>query len=318
MKSALVSVIGAALALCSCSNKNSNPSAQMTPNVIERLDLSRYPATAPARTLELLFIHHSCGGQLLADPGPEEGSNCIYRTHPNGGGLRAKLERNSYRVHEVSYSSALGERTDIFDWLPKFRGRMDMILAADGPDRSYPDNSRNQIVVFKSCFPNNRFVAEGIAPGNPAGPELTVRNAQAAYEPLLEEFRKHSNVLFVCVTAPPLAPKGNGGWKSAVKRLLGREVTLESSARLARQFNNWLSSRDGWLKSYPLNNVVVFDYYDVLTGCGESDCSLYPTGDGSDSHPSRAGNEKAAEVFVPFLNRAVHRLGVAQQPGAPS
>ncbi len=277
-------------------------------NSVERLDLSGFAQAAPASELNLLFIHHSCGGQFLADAGPDVGTNCIYKTHPNGGGLRAKLEQSHYRVHEVSYGSALGERTDLFDWLPKFRIQMEQILTADGPDRTYPDDRRNQIVVFKSCFPNNRFLAEGNPPGSPTGPELTVCSAQAAFRPLLEEFRKYPQVLFVCVTAPPLAPKPEGGWKSTLKQWLGREVPLQTSARLARRFNNWLSRRDGWLKDYPLKNVVLFDYYDVLTGCGESDYCLYATGDGSDSHPSRVGNEKAAEAFVPFLNRAVHRL----------
>jgi hypothetical protein len=55
----------------------------------------------------------------------------------------------------------------------------------------------------------------------------------------------------------------------------------------------------------------VFDYYDLLTGCVASDLSLYPTGGGYDSHPSREGNEKAAEAFVPFLNRAVQRARFA-------
>jgi hypothetical protein len=45
---------------------------------------------------------------------------------------------------------------------------------------------------------------------------------------------------------------------------------------------------------------VVFDYYDVLTGNGRSNWSIYPTGDGTDSHPSSDGNAKAAVEFVAF------------------
>jgi hypothetical protein len=79
---------------------------------------------------------------------------------------------------------------------------------------------------------------------------------------------------------------------------------------LAREFNHWLSDTNGWLKNYPLHNVVVFDYYDVLTGNGVSDYSAYATDRGYDSHPSREGNEKAAQLFVPFLNQAVRRVGL--------
>ncbi|MGB7746507.1 MAG: hypothetical protein WBN75_04390 [Verrucomicrobiia bacterium] len=275
------------------------------------LDLSRYSDAAPEQPLHLLFIHHSCGGQLLAALGTEKGTNCIYLTHPNGGGLRTRLEQNSYIVHEASYGSRLGENTDIFDWLPKFRSEMGEILACDSQDVRHTNDVRNNIVVFKSCFPNNDFKFEGRPPGNAAGPELTVWNARAAYAALLDEFRKRPEVLFVCVTAPPLVLKAPQPlWKLLAKKALGYGDCLIASARLAREFNNWLSGSDGWLKDSRLTNVVVFDYYDILTGHGVSDLSCHPTGDGHDSHPSREGNVKAAEAFVPFLNRAVRRCGI--------
>lgn len=285
----------------------------MNTNTIQRLDLSGFAATPPSKTLDLLFIHHSCGGELLAAPGLQEGTNCILRTHPNGGGLRTLLEQNSYCVHEASYGSRLGQETDVFDWLPKFRSQMDPILSCDLQDKFYTNGRRNQIVVFKSCFPNNLFRSEGMSPGNPTGPELTVSNAKAAYSALLDEFRKFPSVLFICVTAPPLAPKAPPQplWKVLARKLLGRPNSLPVSGPFARQFNNWLSATDGWLKNYPLKNVVVFDYFDILTGHGQSNFSLYPTGNGFDSHPSSAGNSEAASAFVPLLNRAVRRAGVA-------
>jgi hypothetical protein len=301
---------------------NSNDTSPMSghTNLVQRLDLSKYADAPPAEPLRLLFIHHSCGGQLFAPPGGEIGTNCIYSSNPNGGGLRARLEQNSYEVREASYGSRIGENTDIFDWLPKFRDQMDQVLSCDFQDTRCPDNRRNQIVVFKSCFPNNNFASAGVPPGNPSGPELTVWNAKAAYTELLGEFRKHPEVLFVCVTAPPLAPKTPPQplWKQLAKKLLGRGDHRAAAASLAREFNNWLGDRDGWLKDSPLTNVVVFDYYDILTGNGASNFSLYPTGAGLDSHPSREGNEKAAEAFVPFLNRAVRRAGLTPQPSTPT
>jgi hypothetical protein len=250
----------------------------------------------------------------LAAPGPDAGTNCIYTTHPNGGNLRARLEQNTYRIHEVSYKSQIADKTDVFDWLPKFRTQMESILVCDFQDTQYSDGRRNHVVVFKSCFPNSDFKGEGQPPGNPAGPELTVANAKATYTALLDEFRKHPEVLFVCATAPPLAPKSAPQplWKVLAKKILGREDGLVRSSRLAREFSNWLSSPDGWLKDARPNNVVVFNYYDILTGHGVSDLCQYPTGNGFDSHPSREGNEKAADAFVPFLNRAVRRAGLSQ------
>ena len=55
------------------------------------IDLSTFSEAPPDHSLDLLFIHHSTGGQWLADPGLEEGVDCIFnifKTHPNGGGWR--------------------------------------------------------------------------------------------------------------------------------------------------------------------------------------------------------------------------------------
>ena len=55
---------------------------------------------------------------------------------------------------------------------------------------------------------------------------------------------------------------------------------------------------------------MVFDYYDVLTGYGNSNWSAYPTRDDKDSHPSSEGNSKAARELILFLNKAVNRMGL--------
>src|SRR5690606_32174589 len=134
----------------------------------------------------------------------------------------------------------------------------------------------NQVVLFKSCYPNNRFVGAGGAPGDPAGPALTVWNAKASFLELLDHFNRRPDVLFVYLTAPPDAPassvKPRMTLRRRVKQLarsaLGRPTPAEvlgERARLAREFNTWVAARDGWLASYVQTNVVVFDYYDMLT-----------------------------------------------------
>jgi hypothetical protein len=262
---------------------------------------------APETTRRLLFIHHSCGGQLMAEPGERvggdrgSGERCIYESHPNGGGLRALLEAANYEVHELSYESVLGADTDIRHWYRKFAGHMDDLLATDHQDRKYADGRKNDIIAFKSCYPNNDFTGPGVEPGDPEGEEKTVANAKAAYRALLPYFSIRPQVLFVAFTAPPRAePKK--GLKDRLKGALG---SGPSAADYAREFNTWLADREnGWLAGYEPSNVVVFDYYDILTD-GRGNWSAYPTGGGRDSHPSREGNAKAAAAFVPFLNAAV-------------
>lgn len=275
----------------------------------ETIDPAPCPAGSPARVVRMLFIHHSCGGQLLAEPGPvdaREGARGIYRAHSNGGGLRKLLEAGGFEIHEASYDSVIGHDTDIFDWPEKFRSGMDAILACDHQDERYTGSERNDVVAFKPCYPNSLFLGEGREPGDPAGPELTLANARAAYRELLPEFARHPETLFICFTAPPYAPKLKPIplWRYLARKVLGRSLDLPRTGELARRFNNWLVDRDGWLRDYPGANVVVFDYYDILTGRGKSNLSVYPTADGYDSHPSREGNEAAAKAFVPFVYRA--------------
>jgi hypothetical protein len=274
------------------------------------MDVSTFSSSRPGRPLDLLFIHHSVGAQWLADVGPA-GNN----THPEGGALRKNLEQHGYVVHEATYGSAIGEQTDLFDWFPKVRDHMAQILACANQDESLKPPAQNRIVLFKSCYPNSAFVGPGLPPGNPAGPELTLANAQATYHALLAEFQKHPEVLFVCVTTPPLAPrlKPEPLWKSVARVILrkgDRQTKLLRSAALARQFANWLKADDGWLKDYTPHNVVVFDYYDILTGRNGSDLLNFPTNNGLDSHPSAAGQRLATEAFIPFINQAVRRAGL--------
>jgi hypothetical protein len=279
---------------------------------VKTMDFSNLASTPPGTPLDLLFIHHSVGGQWLADPGTVEGRNSIHKTHPNGGGLRRMLQEQGYIVHEASYGSRIGEQTDLFDWPGKFRDRMDEILACDQQDTRLPDGRHNRIVLFKSCYPNNVFVGEGTPPGNPNGPARTLANAKAAYTALLEPFARHPDVLFVCLTTPPLVPQTQPLWKVAARRVLNRGAAADSP-RLARALATWLTAQDGWLKDYPHQNVVVFDYYDLLTGDGRSNLSAYGSEQNTDSHPSSQGQQQATRRFVPFLNQAVARAGVGER-----
>jgi hypothetical protein len=295
-------------------------SAQPSPTNarVDGMNFDSYASTPPRKPLRALFIHHSCGGQLLARRGASsETADCIYVAHPNGGGLRDLLVKSGYEVGEASYGSAIGQDTDLFHWQPKFRASMDKVLRVAMNDEPLRDRVRNDIVIFKSCFPNNEFVGEGTEPGNPAGPELTLANAKAALSSLLPEFRKHPDVLFVYVTAPPLASVAQSQplWKWAARKLTGRPDPAMEEARqgeIARKLNDWAVARDGWLAGYDATNVAVFDYFGVLTADGASNHLAYLGDDRTDSHPSTQGNSLSAERFVPFLNQAVRRAGLSE------
>jgi len=292
----LVFVLG-----CQENQPEKNTSLEVKP--VKTLDLSKYSDASPGQELNLLFIHHSCGGNWMADKGPSECKDCICKTHPNGGGLRRLLEQNGYKVHEASYHSIIGDKTDIQDWPPKFRNQMDRVLRTSMQDELLPEGEKNQIIMFKSCFPNNNFPDDA-----------SVKKAMEAYNSLLPIFEKYPDTLFVAVTAPPLVPpyETKDAFKAFVKKLLGRYKDVPAIGQRARYFNNWLKDvESGWLSKYDLNNIVVFDLYDILTKDGQSNWAEYPARDGRDSHPGSEGNSIAAERFVPFLNKSVRRAGLS-------
>jgi hypothetical protein len=264
----------------------------------------------PAETVKLVFIHHSVGENWLAD---------------GNGGLGLALRDNNYFVSDTNYGwgpDDIGDRTDIGDWPEWFRdtGNLEAVMTADEkytgnysrlPD---PDPGRpNQIILFKSCFPNSNLEgnpADTASPGDPA----TVGGAKYTYTQLLETFATMPDTLFVAITAPPVTEQDS--WAPPAN---------------ARAFNNWLISE--WLTEYPVQNVAVFDFYSTLTSNGgdistndldwedgnhhrwwngaiqhiqtvENDLAAYPEGD---SHPNLAGNQKATAEFVPVLNVFVNR-----------
>jgi hypothetical protein len=286
----------------------------------------------PAAAAKLIFIHHSTGENWLAD---------------QNGGLGLALRDNNYFVSDTYYGWGdtltpfsvpgdwIGDHTDIGHWWTWFRGPasaeyMAALYTEFDQISSYtrladPDPLRqNEIVVFKSCFPNSNL---GGLPGDPAtgdpnplrgqdasSAEMTVANAKGIYNDLLVYFAAHPEKLFVVVTAPPL--------------VVG-ETTPEAAAN-ARALDHWLVNNWRADASYAQNNVVVFDFYNVLTSNGGTSAvndlakeagnhhrwwngsvqhvhpvansySAYATG-AYDSHPNAAGGKKATGEFVALLN----------------
>lgn len=282
------------------------------------------PPTTPVR---LIFIHHSTGENWLSD---------------GDGKLGIALRDNNYFVSDTNYGwgppdqdvgyDTIGDHTDIghyYNWFagPHASVYLKALYSESGRHSSYSRLGKkpageNKIILFKSCFPNSNLN------GNPDSPPpsgwnplrgqdsssqyMTVANAKGIYKDLLKVFKTHQDKLFVLITAPPLASS----------------QTTAKQASNARALNNWLMKQ--WLKDYPYKNVVVYDFYNVLTSNGGStgkndlgkeqgnhhrwwksslqhsqtlkkNVSAYPSSP-DDSHPSGAGNLKATGEFVKVLN----------------
>ncbi len=283
----------------------------------------------PEQAVKLVFIHHSSGENWLADW---------------NGGLGLALMENNYYVSDTNYDwgpyddaigGPIGSYTDIGNWYNWFLGpnREAVLDAVYNESEPHADYSRladdpgieNEIVMFKSCFPNSALngnpndsptLGENPLFGFDAWSEAhTVANAKGVYIALLDYFATRPDKLFIAITAPPLHEAS----------------TSPEQAANTRAFNRWLVT--DWLTDYPLPNVAVFDFYNVLTSNGgdpdtndadaeagnhhryrvgqieyltdqAADTSAYATPD--DSHPTAAGNQKATIEFLPLLNIAYH------------
>ncbi len=245
----------------------------------------------------------------MADRGSLKGESSILKAHPNGGGLRTLLAQNNYVAHEAAFGSKLGDGTDVCHWNPKFREHMERILNTRHQDVLFSDGARNKVVMFQSGLSNTWMKSDGSAPGDPSSPERTLFNYKAAYQSLLKYFKEKPDILFIAMTSSPLVRPESS--QSVIRKLFGmpEKDPVDEAGKRSRVFNNWLKNiNSGWLSKYPLRNVVVFDYYDVLTSYGASNWLRYPSGDGTDTHPSAEGNAKAAQAFIPFINRAMNRM----------
>ena len=289
----------------------------------------------PSSPVRLIFIHHSTGENWLSD---------------DNGELGIALSDNNYFVSDTNYgwgpddldvgTEKIGDHTDIGNWYNWFRGPhsstyLSALYAESGQncyysrlDESQNPGGENEIIMFKSCFPNSNLqgdpddtvpsIDDNPLRGQDASSEyLTVANAKGIYIDLLEYFRTRQDKLFIVINAPPLSDPSN--------------------TANARAFNQFLMTE--WLTDYPYNNVFVFDFYNVLTTNGgtpqindlneetgnhhrwwnnaiqhkidgdndsNSDVSEYPSSF-DDDHPSQAGNLKATGEFVQLLNIAYNR-----------
>ncbi len=243
-----------------------------------------------SQPIPLVFIHHSCGENWLSD---------------ENGGLAEELAKNNYFVSDTNYGwgpDGIGDRTDITNWTEWFcspqSSQILKSLYKEKESRSpysrtnSDPGGENRIIMFKSCFPNSNLQGSPSDKAKKTG-DLSVGNAKAVYEQLLNYFITRPDKLFVVITAPPLQDAGN--------------------AENARAFNRWLVKE--WLSKYKGKNVFVFDFYNILTDPNNhhrihngkieystdsgGDILFYPS---EDTHPSVEGNKKATAEFITLLN----------------
>jgi len=208
---------------------------------VDAVPMSAESTAPPSRPVKLIFIHHSSGENWLAD---------------ENGGLGIALRDSNYFVSDTNYGwgpqdadagfDTIGDHTDIGNWYSWFRGPhadtyLRSLYAESEQHSSYSrreddPGGENEIIMFKSCFPNSNLMGDPADPvppisnnplrGQDTSSEYhTIANAKGIYSDLLEYFQTRQDKLFIVITAPPVS-----------------DPTFSANARA---FNNWLVS--DWL-----------------------------------------------------------------------
>ncbi len=244
---------------------------------------------AAADDYRINFIHRSVGGMWLLE-----------------GNLRPNLEGLGFTVHEAHGEETaipcdtatcpfptMNNQTDPCHWVRWFTNYMNGLR-----DWECTPPEHNDIIMFKSCYPASNIIGEGTEPGDPNDCEKTLWNYKAAFNTLLPIFEAAPDVLFIAVSTSPRSDR----WCSYDSCSTPEEATR------ARTFNNWL--KEEWLPA-GVTNVVVFDFYDILTKHGASgnylhpDYYWYPSPGAVDDHPNAQGLQAATAEFLPFLLNAI-------------
>lgn len=243
-------------------------------------------ATPPSTTVKLRFIHHSTGSDWIS-------SAC--------GGLGTELNANNYYVNESDYGwdaetdDNLGDTTDTTDWPNWFNDTKMPYVYSNNAHFDYTNTisdpgGENEIIMFKSCYPNSEVGS-------------SIDDEKAIYNGLLTYFAAHTEKMFVLIVPPP-------------------EIEI-NTPDLTRELANWLiDPENGWLADYAHTNVYAYDYYNVLTDpnnhhrfrngkiehiiTSDPEDPDFPNElyyySGSDNHPTCAGHQKATDEFVLVLN----------------
>lgn len=219
----------------------------------------------------MVFLHHSVGNGFM------------YR-----GELRDNLLNMGIVIRSCTYGDEIGQKTDISDWLPKFKTDMDNILNFKAhPNKYYEDGKTNDIIMFKSCYPNSIITSEGSGEGNAASHDRSIANYKATFEGLKAELGKYPDKLFIYMTAPPNVPA----------------VTTPENAQRARDFNTWLMKE--YLPRYKeetgFSNLVIYDLFNFLAGEDNTLKAKYRKSNERDSHPNDIAKKEIAEDFLKFF-----------------
>ena len=244
--------------------------------------LVSHPAFAQAT--RIIFLHHSCGQNLIEQGGVREGFTALgYEFYDHG------YNDEGLRLADGSYT---GTNFDVPDDNTDPDGFAAIFAQPlhDPPDNTFSHLMQYDVIAFKSCFPVSNI-----------GDDAQLAEYKSYYLSIRNRMDQYPDKIFIVVTQPPQVPSNSD----------------PAEAARARAFANWLQS-DEYLAGHP--NVFVFDFFGLLAG---DDNFLRPEYrvDEYDAHPNELANRTIGPLFVEFIDRAIrsyHAAGPRPTPIAPT
>ena len=233
-----------------------------------------------AQVTRIIFLHHSCGQNLIAQGGVRPGLTALgYEFYDHG------YNEEGLRLADGSYTgtnfAVPDDNTDPDGFAAIFAQPLH-----DPPDNTFSHLMQYDVVAFKSCFPASNV-----------GDDAQLAAYQSYYRSIRDRMDQYPDKLFIIVTQPPQVPANSDP---------------EEAAR-ARAFANWLQSGE-YLSGHP--NVFVFDFFGLLAG---ADNFLRPEYrmDEYDAHPNERANREIGPRFVSFIDQAIRSAGARQPRPTP-
>jgi len=225
-------------------------------------------AQTPTR---IIFLHHSCGQNLIDQGGVRPGLTARgYEFWDHG--YNEEGLRRADGSHTGANWNVPGDNTDPDGFAAIFGQPLH-----DPPDNTFSHLMQYDVIAFKSCYPVSNIADD-----------YQLNEYKSHYRAIRDRIDQYPNKIFIVVTQPPQVPGSS----------------TPDEANRARAWTQWLQS-DEYLAGHP--NVFVFDFFGHLAG---ADNFLRPEyrQDDYDAHPNAHANQVIGPLFVDFIDQTVRNF----------
>jgi hypothetical protein len=227
---------------------------------------------AMAQGTRIIFLHHSCGANLIAEGGVREGLTALgYEFYDHGYNDEGLVLADG--TWTGTNFDVPGDNTDPDGYAGIFSQPLH-----DPPDNTFSHLMQYDVIAFKSCFPVSNIESEA-----------QLQEYRSHYLSIRDRMDQYPDKIFVIVTQPPEVPANS---------------SPDAAAR-ARSFTNWLQS-DEYLAGHP--HIFVFDFFGLLAG-GDNFLRPEYRMDEYDAHPNELANRTMGPLFVDFLDQTIRSYG---------